>query len=99
MAQKRITAAQTEIFKAHAAAFQSGKWDFTEKFKGDKSAFVAELKAGKTFKYMWDTIAVYHCSVMAQLMASPEILNVQTSAYKTQMIKGFKTVLSDLGIE
>lgn len=72
---------------------------FSRKFKGDKAAFVAELKSGKTFKHMWDTIAVYHCTVSAQLIACPEILNVQTSAYKTQMIKGFKTVLSDLGIE
>jgi hypothetical protein len=96
---KKITAAQAKIFKAHCEAFKTGKWDFLERYDGNKAAFVAELKAGKTFKYMWDTIAVYHCTITAQLMACPEILNHQTSAYKTQMIRGFKTTLSGLGIE
>lgn len=99
MAEKRITATQTAIFKAHAEAFQSGKWDFPDKFHGDKAALIASLKTGKTHKGLWDVIQDRFCSVMAQLMAHPEIFNRQTSAYKTQMIKGFKTTLNILGIE
>lgn len=96
---KRITVAQAEIFKAHAEAFKTGKWDFPEKFYGDKAKLISLLKQGKTFKGVWDVIQDRFCSISAQLMACPEVLNWQSSAYKTAMIKGFKETLSGLGIE
>lgn len=99
MASKRITPKQLEIFKAHLEAYKTGKWDYPNSFKGDAKAVMAEIAAGKTFMLVWDQVVTRYVSITSQLLASPEMLNYETSAFVRDARKGFKVLLDLYGIQ
>ncbi len=94
----KMTEFQTKLYEKFVNAFQTGNWDYPDKVQGDKQFVVSELKAGKTFKGVWDVIQQKNCSITQQLMASPAVLNNPTNGYTKAMRKGFKLLLDGLGV-
>ncbi len=93
-----MTKFQSELFNAYSEAFKTGNWDYPDKVQGDKQFVIDELKAGKTFKGLWEVLQQKSCTITQQLMASPELLNVVTSGYTKAMRKGFKELMNSLGV-
>lgn len=93
-----MTKFQNELYEKYVKAFQTGNWDYPDKVQNDKNFVINELKAGKTFKGLWEVLQQKSCTITQQLMASPELLNVVTSGYTKAMRKGFKELMNSLGV-
>lgn len=98
MTTTRITPKQKQIFEAHVNAYKTGKWDYPEGFKGNLADLVNALNEGKTIKKFWEEIVTRFVSITSQLMASPELFGIETSAFYTDTRKGFKVTLTKIGI-
>ena len=98
MANARITPKQKQIFEAHANAYKTGNWDYPDGFQGNLADVVNALNEGKTIKKFWEEIVNRFVSITSQLMASPELFNIETSAFYTDTRKGFKVTLTKIGI-
>lgn len=93
-----MTKFQNELYEKYVKAFQTGNWDYPDKVQNDKNFVIDELKAGKTFKGVWDVIQQKSCTITQQLMASPAILNNPTNGYTKAMRKGFKELMNILRV-
>ena len=94
---KRVTKRQAEIIKAHLDAKVSGKWNSREIKTAED--FKAAMEAGETNQAIFEELEIRCCSITSIILASSKLnMRYLSNAYKAEITKGFKKLLTTVGI-